>query len=251
MANLPCEHIAGGGGYADEQERLLTFLLLFLFIIIYSTLTPSSFIPRSLDLHRQVDMQAEEVEEHVGVDLSVGVVGKKNYEEPECGSAANFLLGVEIEGDPPGRMEVEAGGAQCRLTGGNATNSRGGREREVAARQEAKTKVKTEVQMATMTTRLLVARTTSATQINNQPTTGASKCRGPFGEARAEGKRQSHQRLRCLRSRDQHCNKSRRHLSSADDRRWDDGRWCNRRRRRTIDGGAGGQGWEDEDDETG
>ena len=136
-------------------------------------------------------------------------------------------------------------------TAGNATNSRGGREREVAVRQEAKTKVKTEVQTATMTTRLLVARSTSATQINNQPTTGASKCRGPFGEARAEGKRQSHQRLRCLRSRDQHCKKSRRHLSSADDRRWDDGRWCNRRRRRTIDGGAGGQGWEDEDDETG
>ena len=131
-------------------------------------------------------------------------------------------------------------------TAGNATNSRGGREQEVAARQEAKTKVRTEVQTATMTTRLLVARSTSATQINNQPTTGASKCRGPFGEARAEGKRQSH-----LRSRDQHCNKSRRHLSSADDRRWDDGRWCNRRRRRTIDGGAGGQGWEDEDDETG
>jgi hypothetical protein len=104
-----------GGGYADEQERLLPFLLLFLFIIIYSTLTPSSFIPCSLDLHirqvddcvaddkevmlegGQVDMQAEEVEEHVGVDLSVGVVGKKSYEEPECGSAADFLLGVEIE----------------------------------------------------------------------------------------------------------------------------------------------------------
>ena len=90
MANLPCEHIAGGGGYADEQERLLTFLLLFLFIIIYSSLTPSSFIPRSLDLHRQVDMQAEEVEEHVGVDLSVGVAGKINYEEPGSGSAADF-----------------------------------------------------------------------------------------------------------------------------------------------------------------
>jgi len=82
----------------------------------------------------QVDMQAEEVEEHVGVDLSVGVAGKNNYEEPECGIAANFLLGVEIEGDLPGRMEVEAGGAHCRLTGGNTTNSRGGREREVAAR---------------------------------------------------------------------------------------------------------------------
>jgi hypothetical protein len=183
----------------------------------------------------------------LGWTCRLALLAKKNYEEPECGSAADFLLGVEIEGDPPGRMEVEAGGAHCRLTGGNATNSRGGREREVAARQEAKT----EVQTATMTTRLLVARTTSATQINNQPTTGASKCRGPFGEARAEGKRQSHQRLRCLRSRDQHCNKSRRHLSSADDRWWDDGWWCNRRRRRTIDGGAGGQGWEDEDDETG
>ena len=97
MANLPCEHIAGGGGDADEQERLLTFLLLFLFIIIYSTLTPSSFIPRSLDLHRQVDMQAEEVEEHVGVDLSVGVAGNINYEEPGSGSAADFFLGVEIE----------------------------------------------------------------------------------------------------------------------------------------------------------
>jgi hypothetical protein len=127
-------------------------------------------------------------------------------------------------------------------TAGNATNSRGGREREVVVRQEAKTKVKTEVQTATMRTRLLVVRST-ATQINNQPTTGASKCRGPFGEARAEGKQQSHQRLRCLRSRDQHCKKNRRHLSLADDRRWDDGRWCNRRRRRTIDRGAGGQGW--------
>jgi len=115
MANLPCECIAVGGGCADKQESLLPFLLLFLFIIIYSMPTPSSFIPRSLDLHirqvddriadnkevmlegGQVDMQAEEVEEHVGVDLSVGVVGKKNYEEPECRSAANFLLGVEIE----------------------------------------------------------------------------------------------------------------------------------------------------------
>ena len=48
----PTSHVSTslGGGYADEQERLLTFLLLFLFIIIYSTLTPSSFIPRSLDL---------------------------------------------------------------------------------------------------------------------------------------------------------------------------------------------------------
>ncbi len=37
-----------------------------------------------------MDMQAEEVEEHVGVDLLVGVVGKRKYEEPECGSTADF-----------------------------------------------------------------------------------------------------------------------------------------------------------------
>ena len=109
-------HHCGGGLCRQTREvRLLPFLLLFLFIIIYSLLTPSSFIPRSLDLYirqvddciadnkevmlegGQVDMQAEEVEEHVGVDLSVGIVGKIFYEEPECGSAANFLLGVEIE----------------------------------------------------------------------------------------------------------------------------------------------------------
>jgi hypothetical protein len=34
---------------------------------------------------------------------------KKNYEEPgPRGSAADFLLGEEMEGDPPGREEVEA-----------------------------------------------------------------------------------------------------------------------------------------------
>jgi hypothetical protein len=36
-------------------------------------------------------MQAEEVEEHVGVDLSVGVAGKINYEEPGSGSVADFV----------------------------------------------------------------------------------------------------------------------------------------------------------------
>ena len=37
----------------------------------------------------------------------LGIVCKK-YEEPEsCGSAANFLPGVEMEGYPPVRMEVE------------------------------------------------------------------------------------------------------------------------------------------------
>ncbi len=50
----------------------------------------------------QVDMQAEEVQEDVGVDLSVGVCCK-NYDEPgRCGSAADFLLGEEMEGDPAG-----------------------------------------------------------------------------------------------------------------------------------------------------
>ena len=54
----------------------------------------------------QVEVEAEEVEEVVGVDLSVGV--PKKYEEPEsCGSPADFLLGVEMERDPPGREEVE------------------------------------------------------------------------------------------------------------------------------------------------
>ncbi len=38
----------------------------------------------------QVDVLAEEMEEDVGVDLSVGVCCKK-YEEPgPCGSAGNF-----------------------------------------------------------------------------------------------------------------------------------------------------------------
>ena len=41
-------------------------------------------------------MESEEKEE----DLSVSVVCPKNYEEPEsCGSAANFLLGVAMEGN--------------------------------------------------------------------------------------------------------------------------------------------------------
>ena len=54
-------------------------------------------------------MEAEEAEE-MGQDLFDSVVCKKNYEEPgQRGSAADFLLGEEIEGDPPGREEVEAG----------------------------------------------------------------------------------------------------------------------------------------------
>ena len=65
-------------------------------------LTPYYIISHSLDLHirqvddcvaddkevmlerGQVDMQAEEVEEHVEVDLSVGVVGKKIMRNPSA-----------------------------------------------------------------------------------------------------------------------------------------------------------------------
>ena len=59
-------------------------------------------------LKEEAEMEAEEVE---GIDdLSVSVVCQKNYEEPEsCGSAADFLLGMEMERDPPGREEVEGG----------------------------------------------------------------------------------------------------------------------------------------------
>ncbi len=54
-----------------------------------------------------MDVLAEEVEEDVGVDLSAGNVCQK-YEEPEsCESAANFLLGEEIDGEQSGREEVE------------------------------------------------------------------------------------------------------------------------------------------------
>ena len=52
------------------------------------------------------EMEAEEIGHR---DLSVGVVCK-NYEEPgPRGSAAHFLLGVEMEGDPPGNENVEGG----------------------------------------------------------------------------------------------------------------------------------------------
>jgi len=50
----------------------------------------------------EVEVEAEEVAEDVGV-------GQKKYEEPgPHGSAADFLLGEEMEGDPSGREEVEA-----------------------------------------------------------------------------------------------------------------------------------------------
>jgi hypothetical protein len=80
-----------GGGLCQQTREVITISIIIFIYYFYSTLTPSSFISRSFDLHirqvddcvaddklegGQVDMQAEEVEEHVGVDLSVGVVGK-------------------------------------------------------------------------------------------------------------------------------------------------------------------------------
>jgi len=53
----------------------------------------------------QVEVEAEEVEEDIGV---VGVNCQK-YEEPgPCGSAGVILLGKQTEGDTSGREEVEA-----------------------------------------------------------------------------------------------------------------------------------------------
>jgi len=94
MASIPSEPIAVGGGSVAQQERLLPFFYLFyLFILFYANPLPSS-IPPSLNLHNrqvndcvaddeeilieggQVDVLAEEVEEDVGVDLSVGMVCK-------------------------------------------------------------------------------------------------------------------------------------------------------------------------------
>ena len=48
-----------------------------------------------------MEVEAEEGAENIGV-------GQKNYEEPGLRrSAADFLLGEEMEGDPLGREEVE------------------------------------------------------------------------------------------------------------------------------------------------
>ncbi len=50
----------------------------------------------------EVEVEAEEVAKDVGV-------GQKDYEEPgPRGSAADFLLGEEMEGDLSGTEEVEA-----------------------------------------------------------------------------------------------------------------------------------------------
>ncbi len=52
-----------------------------------------------------MDVLAEEMEEDIGVDLSVGVRFQK-YEEPESSGSGDCLLGEEIEGEQQGREEV-------------------------------------------------------------------------------------------------------------------------------------------------
>ncbi len=61
--------------------------------------------------------RSEEVAEYVGV-------GKKNYEEPgPHGSAGDFLLDEEMEGDPPGREVVEVGGIDVLLEINDSNNT--------------------------------------------------------------------------------------------------------------------------------
>ncbi len=52
------------------------------------------------------------MEKDVGVDLSVGVCFQKFEELGPCGSAGDFLLGEEIEGEQPGREEVVGDGSR-------------------------------------------------------------------------------------------------------------------------------------------
>jgi hypothetical protein len=186
--------------------------------------------------------------------LSVGVVCKKKDEEPgPCGSAAHFLLGMEMEGDPPVTEKVEVFLLGMEMEGDPPVTEKveGDALKAVSAdlcctTNDSNSQFSSPINVAAAVNDDQVDAGFAVDDDSDIESTAA------VDDAQvAEGKRQSHQRLRCLRSRDQHCKKSRRHLSSADDRRWDDGRLCNRRRRRTIDGGAGGQGWEDEDDETG
>ena len=70
-------------------------------------------------LKEEAEMEAEDIE---GIDnLSAGVVGPKKYEERgPCGSAADFLPGVEMEGDTLGRDGVQMGGGG----GGGGTTER-------------------------------------------------------------------------------------------------------------------------------
>jgi len=102
----------------------MIFIYICFFTLIFIAYPNPSFFPHCLNLHNRPDDDCVAGEEEVlleGVDgemeaekighrdLSVGVVCK-NYEEPgPRGSAAHFLLGFEMEGDPPGNENVEGG----------------------------------------------------------------------------------------------------------------------------------------------
>ena len=69
-----------------------------------------------------MDVSTEEVEEVIRVDLSVGVVCQK-YEEPgPCGSAGDFLLGSEMEGDSLGREEAKGDASLTAFYNSNDSN---------------------------------------------------------------------------------------------------------------------------------
>ena len=95
MAKINSERIiVGGGSCCPTREVITIFIICFIYyFLFYANPLPSS-IPPPLNLHNrqvddcvaddeeiliegvQVDVLAEEVEEDVGVDLSVGVVCK-------------------------------------------------------------------------------------------------------------------------------------------------------------------------------
>ncbi len=105
---------AGARTDAPHSLNLIYLYFLFYFNFLLHILNPS-FFPHRLNLHNRPDddcvagdeevllegVDAEMEAEEIGhQDLSVGVV---NYEEPgPRGSASHFLIGVEMEGDPPG-----------------------------------------------------------------------------------------------------------------------------------------------------
>ena len=116
----------GGGLCLPKKRGYYFFIIHFIYYFLFYANPLPSFIPRSLNLHNRLveDCAAAEEEDVVEMealleepeepeepeDLSESVVCKKNYEEPgPRGSAAHFLLGVEMEGDPPGNKNVEGG----------------------------------------------------------------------------------------------------------------------------------------------
>ncbi len=93
MAKINSERITVGGGPVAQQERTIFIICFIYYFLFYANPLPSS-IPPPLNLHNrqvddcvaddeeiliegvQVDVLAEEVEEDVREDLSVGIVCK-------------------------------------------------------------------------------------------------------------------------------------------------------------------------------